>query len=122
MRSKQNITAYVDMMAKLVQSVATPKAFKKNQAMHPFTDWVTVSDEAFLILLCLGNYERIWHAQKLRLNNGPPPLSGHEVGELIPEPRYTGKRNGTKQSWSKNGMKIFNVCMVRVHLDRAKNR
>jgi hypothetical protein len=30
-RSKQNITKYVDMMAKLVQAVVTSKAFKKNR-------------------------------------------------------------------------------------------
>jgi hypothetical protein len=74
----QNITKYVDTMAKLVQAVVTSKAFKKNRTKHPFSDWETVSDEAFLIL-CLGNYEKTWRAKKLRVNNGPPPPSGHEV-------------------------------------------
>jgi hypothetical protein len=78
MRSKENITKYVDMMAKLVQAFVTSNAFKKNQSKHPFSDWVTVSDEAFLIL-CLGNYEKTWRAEKLRVNNGPRPPSGHEV-------------------------------------------
>jgi hypothetical protein len=98
-RSKENIRKYVDMMAKLVQAVVTSKAFKKNQTTHPFSDWVTVSNEAFLIL-CLGNYEETWRAERLRVNDGPPPRR-HEVEEPIPEPCYTGKSNGTKQSWSK---------------------
>ena len=75
MRSKK-ITKYVDMMAKLVQAVVTSKALKKNWTKHLFRDWVTVSDEAFLIL-CLGNYEKTCRAKKLRVNNGPPPPSGH---------------------------------------------
>jgi hypothetical protein len=101
MRSKENITKYIDMMAILVQTVVTSKAFKKNRTKHPFSDWVTVSNDGFLIL-CLGNYEKKWRAKKLRVNNGPaPPPSGHEVEEPITEPRYTGKSSGTKQSWSK---------------------
>jgi hypothetical protein len=64
MRSKQNITKCVYMMAKLVQAVVTSKAFKKNRTKHPFSDWVTVSDEAFSIL-CLGNYEKTWLAKNL---------------------------------------------------------
>jgi hypothetical protein len=88
MRSEENITKYVDMMAKLVQAVVMSKAFKKNRTKHPFSDcWVTASDEAFLILR-LGHYEKTWRAKELRVNNGPPPPSGHEVeDELIPEPR-----------------------------------
>ena len=49
MRSKENIKKYVDMMAKLVQAVVTSKAFKKNRTKHPFSDWVTAPNEAFLI-------------------------------------------------------------------------
>ena len=48
-RSKENIRKYVDMMAKLVQAVVTSKAFKKNRTKHPFSDWVTAPNEAFLI-------------------------------------------------------------------------
>ena len=65
MRSKQNITKYVDIMAKLVQAVVRSKAFKKDRTKHPFScDWVTVSDEVFLIF-CLGNYEKTWRAKNL---------------------------------------------------------
>jgi hypothetical protein len=89
------------MMAKLlVQAVVTSKAFKKNRTKPPFSDWETVSVEAFLIL-CLGNYEKTWWcAKKLRVDSGPPPLSGHELEELY-QRHYTRKSNGTKQSWSK---------------------
>jgi hypothetical protein len=120
-RSKQNITKYIDMMAKLVQAVVTSKAFKKNRTKPPFSDWETVSIEAFLIL-CLGNYEKTrWCAKKLRVDNGPPPQSGHEVEELIPEPHYTGKVMGQSKAGQKR-IKVFNGFMVRrVHLDRAKN-
>ena len=64
---------------------------ENNWTRHPCSNWVTVSDGAFLVL-CLGNYEKTWCAKKLRVNKGPPPPSGHEVEESIPEPRYsTGK-------------------------------
>jgi hypothetical protein len=54
------------------------------------------------------------------VNNGTTPPSGHEVEEPIPEPHYTGKVMGQSEA-GQEGMKIFNGCMVRVHLDRAKN-
>ena len=78
MRSKENITKYIDMMAKLLQAVVTSKALKKNRTKHPFSDRVTSFDEAFIIL-CLGNYEKTWRAKTRRMNNGSPPPSGHVV-------------------------------------------
>jgi hypothetical protein len=54
------------------------------------------------------------------VNNGPPPPSGHEVKEPTPEPRYTGKL-WNKAILVKKGIKVFNGCMVRFHLERAKN-
>ena len=79
----------------LVQAVGTSKAFKKNRTKHPFSDWVAVSDEAFLIE-CLVNYERTWRAEKFEVNNGSPPPSEHYVNEPTPEPQFTGQSYGTK--------------------------
>ena len=90
MRSKENITKYVDMMAKLVQAFVTSNAFKKNQSKHPFSDWVTVSDDAFLIS-CRGNYEMTCCAVKHSVNNGSPPPSKHEEEEPIAEPHDRAK-------------------------------
>jgi hypothetical protein len=111
------MTKYVDMMEGLVQAVVTSKAFNKNWTKHPFR--VIVSDEAFLSL-CPVNYEWTWLAKNIRVNKGPQPPSGQEVEEPTPEPRYTGKSDGTEQSWSEKGMEIFNGCMVMIHLDRAR--
>ena len=90
LRSKQNIWKYVDMTEKLVQAVVTSKAFYKSRTKHPFSDWVTVSDDAFLIS-CRGNYEMTCCAVKHSVNNGSPPPSKHEVEEPIAEPHDRAK-------------------------------
>ena len=74
------------------------------------TAWLSNSVQWDISYLCLGDYERIWHPKKLRVNNNPPPSSQHEVEDLIPESHYTRKSNGTKQSWANKGWRFSMVA------------
>lgn len=114
MRRKDVRNNYILMMDRLIQAVVTYKRYKMNRTTKPFSEWVTVSDEAFLIV-CLENYARAWQYERLLENVGDPP-----EGDAIPVPKFTGKEMGTRKSWSVAGIKTFNVAMMRVYHDRQK--
>jgi hypothetical protein len=136
MRSIDTAANYINMMDKLVQTVVTYKVYRMNRTTRPFSEWVTVSDEAFLII-CLENYSTRWRYEQELKDMGLKPPSGKgrakkgspqkgngnkgsAKGEpMVPNARYTGKHKGTKKSWSKKGLKTFNKTMVRVFQDRA---
>jgi hypothetical protein len=115
-RSIDTAANYIHLLDKLIQAVVTYKVYKMNRTTRPFSEWVMVSDEAFLII-CLENYSRRWRYEKEVQQMGSSPPSAE--GNPMPTARYTGKHKGTKRSWSKRGMKTFNKTMVRVFQDRA---
>ena len=117
MRSIDTAANYINMLDKLIQTVVTYKVYKMNRTTRPFSEWVTVSDEAFLII-CLKNYSRRWRYEKELKEMGSKPPSAKDEPPMPPA-RYTGKHKGTKKSWSKRGLKTFNKTMVRVFQDRA---
>jgi hypothetical protein len=111
LRGPDTIRDYVRLMDLLIQGVVSAKVFKDNRETTPMREWVTVSDEAFL-LLCVENYATVWE-NEVRVG------ADEEIPEgPIPMARYTGKNKGTKKSWSKDGMKLFNHFMERVFLSR----
>jgi hypothetical protein len=141
LRQSDNAKHYVQLMDTLIQAIVTCRVFKKNRTKNLFSEWVTVSDEAFLIL-CLVNYEKKWRYQKLQnlMGESPPPSSSDSDEDeetddenfedkkpkarnqdRKPRARYTGKDKGTKKSWSLRGLKAFNEAMIMVKRDRDSN-
>ena len=118
MRSQETAANYIHLLDQLIQAVVSYRMYKMNRTTRPLSEWVTVSDEAFLII-CLENYSKMWRYETLLERMGPPPESEYAEGDAVPTARYTGKQKGTKRSWSKKGMKIFNKTMVRIYQDRA---
>ena len=111
LRGPDTIRDYVRLMDLLIQGDVSAKVFKDNRETTPMREWVTVSDEAFL-LLCVENYATVWE-NEVRVG------ADEEIPEgPIPMARYTGKNKGTRKSWSKDGMKLFNHFMERVFLSR----
>ena len=136
MRSIAYAKHYAQLMDMLIQAIVTYRTFRNNRTKNLFSDWVTVSDEAFL-LLCLDNYRVKWRYQKLHSNTtGEPPSGGSEEdeddeedrkpkacnndGEKPSRARWTGKDKGTKRSWSNKGLDAFNNAMMDVQRDRTK--
>jgi hypothetical protein len=118
MRHIGTVANFIHMLNQRIQAVVTYKVYKMNRTTRPFSEWVTVSDEAFLII-CLENYSRMWRYEKQLQQMGSLPKGDDDEGNPIPTARYTGKQKGTKRSWSKRGLKTFNRTMVRVYQDRV---
>jgi hypothetical protein len=53
MKSIDAAANYIHMLDKLIQAVVTYKVYKMNRRTRPFSEWVTVSDEAFLNIYVL---------------------------------------------------------------------
>ena len=118
MRNQETAANYTHLLDQLIQAVVSYRVYKMNRTTRPLSEWVTVSDEALLII-CLENYSKMWRYETLLERMGPPPESEYAEGDAAPTARYTGKQKGTKRSWSKRGIKIFNKTMVRIYQDRA---
>ena len=116
MRNDQTVERYVKIMASLIQGVVTFKRFKMNRTIKPFSEWVTVSDEAFL-LLCLENYGASWRAEVHGKSN-KTGTNREQSNETTIAAKYTGRDKGTRVGWSEIGIKVFNNAMLRVFLDR----
>ena len=81
MRSIDTATNYINIMLdKLIQTVVTYNVYKMNRTTRPFSEWVTVSDEAFLII-CLENYSRKWQYEKelKEMGSKPPRAKGEPM-------------------------------------------
>jgi hypothetical protein len=116
MRRRDVREDYITLMDNLIQAVVSYKKFKMNRTTRPFSKWVTVADEAFVIA-CLHNYVHVWEYERLLVTAGETTLQGdHEV----PVARFTGKETGTRNSWSEEGMKAWKCNMIRVFADRQK--
>ena len=116
MRRRDVREDYIILMDNLIQAVVSYKKFKMNRTTRPFSKWVTVADEAFVVS-CLHNYLHVWEYERLLDTAGETTLQGdHEV----PVARYTGKETGTRNSWSDEGLRAWKACMMRVFADREK--
>ena len=102
---------YCQIIDGLIQAIVTAKKYKENRKKNPLTEWVSVSDETFL-LLCLDNYAHVWRYE-VRKKEGRL-----EEGEKKPRAQFTGKGKGTKKSWDDRAMEVFNKTMRRVWTDR----
>ena len=102
---------YCTVIDGMIQAIVTSKKYKEKRMNNPMREWVSLSDEAFL-LLCLDNYAHVWRYE-VRKREGRV-----EEGEREPAALYTGKGKGTKKSWHDRAMIIFNKTMKRVWTDR----
>ena len=116
MRREDVINDYVHLVATLIRPIITYRKFKMNRTTSPFSEWVSISDEAFL-LICLDNYSLVWRHEKLLQTMGNPP----DENTVAPLTRYTGKDKGTRNSWSDMGIQTFEQTMMRVHRDRQRH-
>jgi len=124
MRGTKTRKNYIELLDNLIQAVVTYKKFRMNRTTNPLSEWVTVTDEAFL-LLCLANYSNVWiHEcfEEPQMTQTPAESAAHE-NESAPLPCWTAGvgQGGRKRSWSKKGMEIFNKIMIRVFADRKRN-
>ena len=118
MRSGETMKRYIKLLDLLIQGVVTYKRYKMNRTIKPFSEWVTVSDEAFL-LLCLENYGASWTAEVDGRRNKTGDRESNETTRAAA--KYTGRDKGTRVGWSDDGIKEFNNAMTRVFLDREKH-
>ena len=120
---KTKTKAYVQLLDCLGRAVVGRKVYIENRMSRPLSEWFTLTDEAFL-LLCLESYVDKW---KQEWAQAPPadeaPQQQQDGGQQVDndEARYTGRSQGTKRSWSKEGLERFNGLMVDVFRDRQVN-
>ena len=105
---------YTMIIEGMIAAIVSSKKYKEKRATEPLTDWVTVSDESFL-LLCLDNYSHKWRYE-VRKKEGRL-----EEGEKEIKAIFTGKGQGSKKGWDERAMKVFNKTMRKVWTDRAKH-
>ena len=98
----------------MIAAIVTCKKFKEKRMKEPLTNWVTVSDETFL-LLCLDNYAHVWRYE-VRKAEGRL-----EDGEKRHKALFTGKGLGSKKSWDDRAMNVFNNTMKKVWTDRYEH-
>ena len=94
MRNKASRDNYIDLLlGLLVKGVVTYKSYKKNRTTKPLSEWVTNTDEAF-ILLCLHKYLAKWRHEHWVKHYSPPNDDNEQ--QPGPESLYTGPERGTK--------------------------
>ena len=111
MRSINTAANYIHMLDQLIQAVLTYKVYKMNRTTRPFSDWVTVSDEAFLIIVlkiireCGGmksNFNRWAHLQRVKMLRATR-YQRRGTRENRREPSGAGQKGdwrlSTKPSW-----------------------
>ena len=116
MRRIRSRPAYIELLDCLVRAVVGRKVYVEKRMSNPLSEWFTMTDEAFL-LLCLESYADTWNrawAQADQQQEGEQKQDEEEA-------RYTGRSQGTKRSWSKEGLERFNAIMVDVYRDRKEN-
>ena len=71
-------------------------------------------------MLCMETYGRKW-GHEWRVEKYGRPINIEEVDMARFESLYTAASQGTKRSWSAEGMERFNALMINVFRDRRDN-
>jgi hypothetical protein len=116
--SDATMDAYIDFLDKTIKVVGYSK-YKENWMTRPFSEWCTYTDEAFL-MLCMATYTRKWE-HEWRVEKYGQPRNLDQVDPARFESLYTAASQGTKRSWSLEGMERFNTLMINVFRDRKNN-
>lgn len=100
-----------------MKAVVGANRWKENRCKKPLSEWFTVTDEAFLLVVLEG-YWKHWEYDWLCSNAGRPASNETEIAQDI-QPLYTvTATNGSKKNWSIEGLECFNNLAVMVHNDR----
>jgi hypothetical protein len=119
MRSDATMDAYIDFLDTTIKAVVGYSKYKENRTTRPFSEWCTHTDEAFL-MLCMETYLRKWE-HEWRVEKYGQPRNLDQLDPARFESLYTAASQGTKRSWSAEGMERFNTLMINVFRDRRDN-
>ena len=121
MRSPATKENYIDFIDCLVKAVVGYSKYMENRTRQPLSQWFTLTDEAFLIV-CIESYMTKWKHEWMVQRMGPPAtVPTRDASPQFYEARYTGKTQGTKRSWSKEGLERFNTLMIDVLRNRQEH-
>jgi hypothetical protein len=112
-RYKERKAAYFFFLEHILECVAGKKEWKKDKYSSKVSEAVTVSDEAFALLLL----DNSWDVFQEHASQG-----GREENKtkIITKPKYTGKRGGSKrfEGWSREGIVMYNTLCQDIVADR----
>ena len=121
MRSPATKENYIDFIDCLVKAVVGYSKYMENRTRQPLSQWFTLTDEAFLVV-CIELYMTKWKHEWMVQRMGPPAtVPTRNASPQLYEARYTGKTQGTKRSWSKEGLERFNTLMIHVLRNRQEH-
>jgi hypothetical protein len=87
---------------------------------RPYSEWSTYTDEPFL-MLCMETYRRKWEHEWRVQKYGQPASTCDQLEQARLESLYTAASQGTKRSWSAEGMRRFKTLMINVLCNRRDN-
>jgi hypothetical protein len=112
MRSDASMDAYIDFLVTTIKAVVGYSKYKENWITRPFSEWCTYTDEAFL-MLCIETYGRKW-THEWRVKKYGQANNLDQIDTRTFESLYEAASQGTKRSWSTEGMDRFNTLMINV--------
>ena len=100
-----NNTTFTFIMEHLAGAVIGQRKWKTTRCYAPLTKHMSVSDEAFMLLVLENHYELWIHSETTKVGRGKYTENG-------PNKKFCG--------WSKAGMRCFNKLLEEVRTNRNK--
>ena len=100
-----NNTAFTFIVEHLAGAVIGQRKWKTARCYVPLSNAMSVSDEAFMLLVLENQYELWMDAESTRVGRG-------RYTENVPNKKYCG--------WSNEGMRRFNILLAEVRNNRNK--
>ena len=130
LRMSEDEETYIWVCCKFIKCVVGADNWKSNCFRRPVSEFVTNSDESFLLLILENNYIR-WMEEALRAANRKKDIDEEEENgeDSLPEALYTNSGNSKTdgkgssrrfQGWSMEGYKRFNRLHELVRSDRRR--
>jgi hypothetical protein len=114
---RENFDAYKEFMELFVSCVNVRDHFKKMSTL-PISKFVTVTDEAFTLLILRNNYA-VWNEQADRKKNqGGRDL---RIDECENKQIYFTDKGGRGRTWTNEGKRYYNNMCEKIKKDREKN-
>ena len=106
--------AYFFFIEHLLECVAGKKEWKKDKWSCKISNVVSVSDEAFALLLLSNSWEVF---KEYAVVKASQEMSGTK---LVAKPKYTSKRGGSRrfEGWTRAGIAEYNTLCQRIVQDR----
>jgi hypothetical protein len=105
--------AYYYFVEHILECVAGKKEWKKDKFGTKISDAVSVSNEAFALLLLSNSWE-VFEEHAMSKNEG-------RQKETKTRPKYTGKMGGSRrfEGWTRDGIETYNTLCRQLVKDRA---